>query len=279
MEDIEEEIAFWNSAMVCYVLGANPPLGVFEGFVKRMWKEQVDRVGLINHGIFIVRFHNVEKRDEVISGGFMFFDKKPIIMKPWVASIDFKKENVEKAPIWIQLKGLDLKYWGEKALFKIISQIGNPVMVDQITLRKERLNFPRVMVEVHLKQEFPELIYFINERDEEVFVFVEYEWKPTLCRNCQGLGHETGICRKQSTQKQAWVVKQNPEKDTKENSKKIQDEEGFQEVQKGWRVRIQEETVISIGNNFQILRKQGNADGNKDKSADRHKIGLVTHFI
>ena len=168
MEDIEEEIAFWNSAMVCYVLGANPPLGVFEGFVKRMWKEQVDKVGLINHGIFIVRFHDVERRDQVISGGFMFFDKKPIIMKPWVASVDFKKENVEEAPIWIQLKGLDLKNWGEKALFKILRQIGNPVMVDQITLKKEHLNFSRVMVEVHLKQDFPELIYFINERDEEV---------------------------------------------------------------------------------------------------------------
>lgn len=35
-EDIEDEIAFWNSALVCYVLGANSPLSVMEGFFRRI---------------------------------------------------------------------------------------------------------------------------------------------------------------------------------------------------------------------------------------------------
>ncbi|XP_062119224.1 uncharacterized protein LOC133832972 [Humulus lupulus] len=233
MEDIEDEIHFWNSAMVSYVLGANPPLGVFEGYVKRIWRDQVDKVGLLAHGIFIVRFQDVAIRDQVISGGFMFFDKKPIIMKPWDASVDFKKENVEITPIWVQIKGLYLKYWGgggEKALFKILSQIGTPVMVDQITKRKERLNYPRVMMEVQLKQESPKLLSFINERDEEVSVYVEYEWKPTLCGHCKGLGHGTVACRKKPVQQKTWVVKQTLAKDTKMASSCAHDEEGFQQV-------------------------------------------------
>ncbi|KAF4383466.1 hypothetical protein G4B88_000166 [Cannabis sativa] len=32
-----EEEKSWNSAVICKVLGANPPVTIFEGFVKRIW--------------------------------------------------------------------------------------------------------------------------------------------------------------------------------------------------------------------------------------------------
>ena len=53
-EDIEDEIEFWKTAMVCYVLGANPPLYVMEGFCKRMWSEKVDKIGSPSYGVFLV---------------------------------------------------------------------------------------------------------------------------------------------------------------------------------------------------------------------------------
>ena len=56
-EDIAEEIQFWKSAMLCYVLGANPPLSVMEGYFQRTWKEKIDRVGSPCYGFFLVRFH------------------------------------------------------------------------------------------------------------------------------------------------------------------------------------------------------------------------------
>ncbi|KAM6574863.1 hypothetical protein CsatA_023190 [Cannabis sativa] len=62
MDDIEGEIEYWNSAIVCYVLGANPPLDVLEGFARRIWKEKVDKVGLLSYGIFLIRFTSVEIR-------------------------------------------------------------------------------------------------------------------------------------------------------------------------------------------------------------------------
>ncbi|KAM6560519.1 hypothetical protein CsatA_029758 [Cannabis sativa] len=56
MDDIEEEMSCWRSAIVYYVLGANPPLLVLEGFARRIWKDKVDKIGMISYAIFLIRF-------------------------------------------------------------------------------------------------------------------------------------------------------------------------------------------------------------------------------
>lgn len=59
-EDIAEEVQFWKSAMLCYVLGANPPLSVMEGYFRRTWQERINKVGSPHYGFFLVRFHRME---------------------------------------------------------------------------------------------------------------------------------------------------------------------------------------------------------------------------
>ena len=36
-QDVNGEVEFWNSAIICSVLGANPPLQVIKGFIMRIW--------------------------------------------------------------------------------------------------------------------------------------------------------------------------------------------------------------------------------------------------
>uniref|UniRef100_A0A803P1H3 DUF4283 domain-containing protein n=1 Tax=Cannabis sativa TaxID=3483 RepID=A0A803P1H3_CANSA len=138
-DDIQEEVDFWKPPIICYVLGANPPLAVFEGFVRRMWSEKVERVGLLSYGIYIIRFQSIEYRDEVLRGGYIFFNRRPVVMKEWEPSINVKKEDIRMVPIWVHLDDLELKYWGERSLYKIIGQIGKPIMVDEATKNREKL--------------------------------------------------------------------------------------------------------------------------------------------
>ena len=106
---------------------------MIEGFFKRIWKEKVDTVKSPKRGIFVVRFHDVETRDAILHGGFIFFNRRPVIMKAWDSKINIQKHEVRNVPIWIQMENLDLKFWGEKSLYKIVGRIGNIIQVDSFT--------------------------------------------------------------------------------------------------------------------------------------------------
>ena len=204
-EDIKEEVEFWNSAVVCYVMGANPPIHIMEGFVHRIWRNlKVDKVAMIHKGVFIVRFTSMENRDKALTGHF-FFDNKPLILKPWVADMDFMKEDLKSVPVWIQLK-LNLKYWGEKALYKIVEQIGKPIQRDEATKNCDKVQFARVLVEVSLSEKLLNYVEFRNEYGDKMEVEVKYEWRPVICKACQCVGHEAEQCRVKK--KQVWRAKE-----------------------------------------------------------------------
>ena len=80
LTDIQDEIDFWSSYIICYVIGANPPIHVMEGFIRRVWKSyNVDKVVMVSKGMFIVIFTTMDSGDQVL-GGTYFFDSKPIMM-------------------------------------------------------------------------------------------------------------------------------------------------------------------------------------------------------
>uniref|UniRef100_A0A803QP78 CCHC-type domain-containing protein n=1 Tax=Cannabis sativa TaxID=3483 RepID=A0A803QP78_CANSA len=189
-------------SIVCYVIGANPPINILDGFVRKIWKDAVVKVGLLAKGIFIIRFQNLEMRDRILEQGYVFFDRKPMVMKPWNSVDDFTKEEVTSVPTWIQLQGLDIKYWGESSLFKIVGQLGDPLQVDQITKNRDRLQYPRILIQVSLSQEFPKVISFIDEHNHEIELEVKYEWIPLVCYNCSGIGHDTQSCRKKESKEE-----------------------------------------------------------------------------
>uniref|UniRef100_A0A803Q8L9 Uncharacterized protein n=1 Tax=Cannabis sativa TaxID=3483 RepID=A0A803Q8L9_CANSA len=59
-------------------------------------------------------------------------------------------------------------------------------MDDEATKRREKLNFPRVLNEVAIKQDLPELIEFEDENSCNTTFAISYEWKPVICANCNG---------------------------------------------------------------------------------------------
>uniref|UniRef100_A0A803NMD7 Reverse transcriptase domain-containing protein n=1 Tax=Cannabis sativa TaxID=3483 RepID=A0A803NMD7_CANSA len=174
-------------------------------------------------------------------------------MKSWDPNTNFRKEDIRTVPIWVHLEELELKYWGQRSLFKIIGQIGKPVMIDAVTKERERLNYPRILIEVSMNQELPATVEFGDENGCNVLVGVHYEWKPVTCGHCSGLGHTTEVCRKKNETRKEWIVKE--DKRPARTEEKV-DKEGFQQViKKGKPRRTVEVQPTVTANTFQVLEE------------------------
>ncbi|KAL9227831.1 hypothetical protein vseg_003477 [Gypsophila vaccaria] len=194
-EDVDEEVEYWQQAVVCYILGANPPWEVIEGFIRRIWtKFNIDKISFMPNGIFLVRFRTMEMKEKVLMSGHFLFDSKPLIVKPWSKDLEMHKAKVLNVPIWIQFHNLPLKFWG-KSLPKITGLIGNYIKSDSATEQQTKLGYARVMVEVVVDKNFPEMVTFKDENGEIRKVEVQYEWKPITCSNNHKMGHNRDQCR------------------------------------------------------------------------------------
>ncbi|VFQ79134.1 unnamed protein product [Cuscuta campestris] len=116
----------------------------------------------------------------------------------------------------VKFPDLDLKYWSMAGLSKLGSAIGKPIRRDKTTATRSKLGFARILLEVGMKQDFLEMIQFLDETGRIISQQVEYEWCPITCTYCHKLGHHEEV--------QEEVLEKEQTKD--------EDNEGFTEVSK-----------------------------------------------
>ncbi|XP_062075064.1 uncharacterized protein LOC133779080 [Humulus lupulus] len=195
VEETEVEASFWKSALVCVVLGANPPLAVFEGFINRLWgKLGIERIARMNASHTLVKFRDETTRDLVLEAGVVHFDRKPVLLRPWSTDLETLRV-VNSVLVWMRSPNIGLQYWGLKSLSALVSTIGKPMMMDRVTKEKSMVKFARVLVEVEITDRLPHSISSISERGQLMEQAIEFEWLPTRCSCCKGLGHTASSCK------------------------------------------------------------------------------------
>ena len=108
-EDIADETTFWETSVVCYVLGVNPSLHVIDDFVKRIWNPlHIDKMCTVAKGVFLVRLKTQEALTVARDSNRILFYKKPFIVKPWFKNVSYEKESITTIPIWVRFPGLSM---------------------------------------------------------------------------------------------------------------------------------------------------------------------------
>ncbi|KAL2928885.1 Protein-methionine sulfoxide oxidase mical2b [Bienertia sinuspersici] len=207
--DIQCEIEYWSSSLYVFVLGANPPTSVMDGFIRRVWREHaVDKVINIKKGLFLVHFKTKEHCNKAMEGEKIFFDSKPVLLKAWSQESDVDLDNIMTVPIWVHVHA-HYKYWSQKSLEKLTRGIGKFIKVDHTTANRERLAYARCMVEVKMEQFFPHQVCFLDEHNQKQSIPITYEWRPVKCNVCHLIGHDGGQCykKKVTNTKAVWQQK------------------------------------------------------------------------
>ncbi|XP_074278397.1 uncharacterized protein LOC141601988 [Silene latifolia] len=140
--------------------------------------------------------HTKDQQQTVLKNGHLIFDNKPVIIKEWTPDAELLKHDVSRVLIWMKIYGLDLKFWGIDCLKKLSGAVGQFVKCDDATATRAFLGYARVMIEVQIGQQFPSELSFIDEVGRVQSARLVYDWLPSTCTVCHGMGHTTDICRK-----------------------------------------------------------------------------------
>ncbi|KAJ8423662.1 hypothetical protein Cgig2_006241 [Carnegiea gigantea] len=177
--NIETEVEYWKSSTAYFVLGANPPFHVMEGFTNRLWgMKGLDKI--------------YSQADERV----IYFDNKRMILKAWNVRQTVNKEDIASLPVWVKLHKLDLKFWSIQGLSKIGSLLRHPIVADKVTTDKSMLKYARTLGEMKLNRSFPESITFIDEKGLMIEQPMEFEYRPLKYGKCHMFSHLTEECRK-----------------------------------------------------------------------------------
>ncbi|XP_026434077.1 uncharacterized protein LOC113331590 [Papaver somniferum] len=145
-------------------------------------------------GMLFKELGKLKDRLSALEYGTLFISNQPFFGHPWHALIEQEIAELKIVPIWVNLRKVPLHMWNAKALSKIASLIGTPIMMYKLTLSRAMMSYARILIEVDLKCEFPTLLHVYYEGKHVIDVEAEYSWKPPSCIECDSFGHVTPRC-------------------------------------------------------------------------------------
>nr|GEV96376.1 hypothetical protein [Tanacetum cinerariifolium] len=89
----------------------------------------------------------------VLENGPWMVDGLPLFIQKWEVRMCMSKPEPKKVPLWVKIYDIPLEAWNSDDISRISSMIGNPIIMDRITIEMcdrsyGRASFARVLIEV-----------------------------------------------------------------------------------------------------------------------------------
>ena len=59
----------------------------------------INKILLVRKGVLLLRFENLQDKEQVVKKGVYFFDSKPFMVNDWNPDMDLQTENIETLPL------------------------------------------------------------------------------------------------------------------------------------------------------------------------------------
>lgn len=192
-EELLEGSEDWKLTLIGCVVGTEVSWANMEKFVRAKWKGmQIPKI-VKRNGVFLFQFHAQEDLTKIYESFTFFIFDHPLLLKQYELGMPIGRHIFDLSSVWIRLPGLRLDLWQPKLLSKLISPFGAPLMADQATIHKTRLDYARILVQLHDPQNLQQSIS-IKTPDSIEMQQVIYEWDPSPCPKCDKWGHKSDEC-------------------------------------------------------------------------------------
>ncbi|KAL9241119.1 hypothetical protein vseg_015266 [Gypsophila vaccaria] len=179
LDDVEDELDYWSTTLVCTVLGRRVSLAQFQSLVHKHWSHiTAPDVLYFAKDWYYFCFQSQEDMDNILQGPSWNINGYPIIFKVWYPTVSQELDVISVVPLWVFFPNLDPYLWSAKALSKLASRIGRPICADEHTTSKTKVSFARVLIEVDVSKTLPSAITVATPYDDKFIQNVDYEWVP-----------------------------------------------------------------------------------------------------
>ncbi|KAK4397504.1 hypothetical protein Sango_1587000 [Sesamum angolense] len=145
-------------------------------------------------GWLVFRFARDDDRQRILAGGPYFIYGGPLLLKPMPDCFEFKEDDISLTPVWATLPSFHLECWHPKALGKIGSRLGTPIVMDSLTMRMERVSYARILVEVDASKALADYVEFKLPNGVTRRQPIVYEYTPKFCTECNRFEHHKSSC-------------------------------------------------------------------------------------
>ncbi|KAK4403207.1 hypothetical protein Sango_1061400 [Sesamum angolense] len=133
---------------------------------------------------------------------------------------EFKEDDISLTPIWAILPSLPLECWHPNTLGKIGSRLDTPIAMDSLTMKMERVSYPRILIEVDTSKTLVDQVEFKLPNGVIQKQPIVYEYTPKFCIECNRFGHHKSSCHDNHQQAVATAAVGNPAAITKQAATK-----------------------------------------------------------
>ncbi|KAE8654519.1 hypothetical protein F3Y22_tig00117048pilonHSYRG00574 [Hibiscus syriacus] len=189
-ELFEEGILDWKHALVGQFIGSAPSFSSIQKIVTLLWsKASPIKVSLAGPNLYVFSFTNSNARDWVLENGMWHVQHKLIFLRKWEPNLKELQFDLCFMPIWIHLFNVPLELFSKRGLSYIASAIGKPLHMDSVIAARDRLEYARVCVEVHVGSSIHDHIDVVPSDESVVRIRVSVPWIPSSCTDCGQFGH------------------------------------------------------------------------------------------
>ncbi|GJY15044.1 hypothetical protein Tco_0385466 [Tanacetum coccineum] len=197
----------FSNSLVGFFVGKRVAFQLVQNYVTNTWaKFGFQKVMKDDDDVYYFKFTSMTGLEQVLEKGPWMIRNQPLILTKWSPNMSLSKDKVTKVPVWVKIHKVPVVAYSEDGLSLIATQIGKPIMLDTFTSAMcaepwGRIGFARALIEVtagkELKQEVT-MAVLIVEGDGHTMekMNIEYEWKPSRCRDCKIFRHADDQCPK-----------------------------------------------------------------------------------